>query len=150
MDSNRPPYWFWRLDRWKLLAALLLALLALFMPVRGCGAPQVTPPDITLPEVALPEVQLPRIALPNLVGLKAGTPFALEGTGEPGGIVRIYDDGKLIGETVADADGKWKFTLSVSATPRPQACRIWGSSPCSLRSTGGEANRVGCSPLWAS
>ena len=110
MRFTHPPFWFWRLDRWKLLAALLLALLALLMGLRGCGAPQVQAPDI-----ALPEVQLPKITLPSVAGLRAGEPVDFDGTAAPGAKVQIYDGDKMIGETVADADGKWRFSLPALA-----------------------------------
>ena len=110
MRFTHPPFWFWRLDRWKLLAALLLALLALLMALRGCGAPQVQAPEITLTEV-----QLPKITLPAVAGLRAGEPIDLEGTVAPGAKVQLFDGDKLLGETVADADGKWRFSLPALA-----------------------------------
>ena len=86
MRFTHPPFWFWRLDRWKLLAALLLALLALLMALRGCGAPQVQ-----APEIALPDVQLPKITLPSVAGMRAGEPIDLDGTAAPGAKVQISE-----------------------------------------------------------
>ncbi|WP_284336520.1 Ig-like domain-containing protein, partial [Comamonas sp. NoAH] len=34
----------------------------------------------------------------------------LMGTAKPGSVVTIYDNGKLLGSTTADGDGKWSFT----------------------------------------
>ncbi|WP_037383190.1 Ig-like domain repeat protein, partial [Serratia sp. DD3] len=36
----------------------------------------------------------------------------LNGTAEAGGIVKVYDDGKVIGSTKVGTDGKWSFTPS--------------------------------------
>ncbi len=135
MDANRPPYWFWKLDRWKLLAALLLALLALFMALRGCGTPAAE-----VPEVTRPEVQLPEVALPDLAGMNVGTPFDLEGTGEPGSTIRIYDGAKLVGETVVGADGKWKLSLPAL---------VAGAHRLLVRAFGADGLEIGASEPWA-
>jgi hypothetical protein len=37
----------------------------------------------------------------------------LSGTAGPGLVVRIYDDGQMIGSTVADSEGNWSFTTPV-------------------------------------
>ncbi|MGI8395914.1 BapA prefix-like domain-containing protein [Rhizobium sp. SA279] len=44
-------------------------------------------------------------------GVTNDTRPSLSGSGaEPNGVVKVYDKGVLVGETVADASGKWSFT----------------------------------------
>ena len=50
----------------------------------------------------------------NVLGVNGGltndkTP-TIKGTADKGSTVKIYDNGEYIGETIADANGKWEFT----------------------------------------
>jgi hypothetical protein len=101
MRTERPPYWFWRLDRWKLLLALLLLALAALVGLRGCGAPQVAAPTFSLP-----------VAGAQLV---AGALGDTAGTATAGARVRIFDGDRLLSETVAGPDGKWRLALPALA-----------------------------------
>ena len=52
-----------------------------------------------------PEIKLPA------AGLKAGEPITLEGTGEPGTTVTLYDGDKVVAETTVAPDGTWTLTV---------------------------------------
>ncbi len=102
MRYERPPYWFWPLDRWKLLLALLLGLLLLIFGPRACQAPAVqTVPSFTSPA--------------------ANSTFAhdaaieVTGQADANANVRIFDGDELLALSVADADGVWMATLPALA-----------------------------------
>ncbi len=101
MRFQRPPFWFWRFDRWNVLASALLASLALVLAVRMNGA--LTP---------TPEIQAPTSAQAAQL---AGQPFALSGAAAPGAKVQVFDGDTLLGETTADAGGNWKFAAPALA-----------------------------------
>ena len=54
--------------------------------------------------------QAPAIKLPA-AGLKAAEPLVLEGTGEPGTTVTLYDGDQVVAETVVGPDGTWTLTV---------------------------------------
>ncbi len=104
MRVEHPPYWFWRLDRWKLLLAALLALLALLLGLRGCGAPQAVAPTLSAPVAG---ARLIEGALGDVTGKAA-----------PGAVVRFFDGDTLLGETTADGQGNLRFAMpSLSLGP---------------------------------
>ena len=53
----------------------------------------------------------PEIKLPAAATLKAGEPIELEGTGEPGTTVTLYDGDQVVAETVVAPDGTWTLTV---------------------------------------
>ncbi len=103
MNTQRPPFWFHRLDRPKAAIGALLAVTALLLAVR------VNPP---------PQIVTPIIQAGPTASLVAGSPFTLAGTAAPGAKVQVYDGETLLGETTAGPDGTWQFsvpTLSAGA-----------------------------------
>ncbi|MBB4866269.1 hypothetical protein HNP46_005174 [Pseudomonas nitritireducens] len=48
----------------------------------------------------------------------------LSGKGKPGDSVRIYDNGKLLGEAQVDAQGKWSFSPSASLEEGPHSFTV--------------------------
>ena len=70
-------------------------------PVTVAEATAVTAPTAG----KAPEIELPAAAL------KAGEPIELEGTGEPGTTVTLYDGDQVVAETVVAPDGTWTLTV---------------------------------------
>lgn len=110
MAHDHTPYWFWPLDRWKLLLTLVLALLLLLV-----GA--MSQPGVTA--VMEPVLQQPASGS----AFAAGEPVQIEGIATPEQIVRILlcpvDDDDLpqcdeesaypLAEITADATGHWQL-----------------------------------------
>ena len=115
MPSQRPPFWFWRFDRWNVLVSALLALLALVLALRMNGAPTKTP-----------EIQAPT---PAQAAQLAGQPFELTGAAAPGAKVQLFDGDTLLGETTADASGNWKFAApALAAGPHTLVAKAFDAS----------------------
>ncbi|MHA7844958.1 Ig-like domain-containing protein [Serratia sp. D1N4] len=64
----------------------------------------------------------------------------LKGQAEVGAKVEIYDNGKKIGETTADAEGNWVFT--------PESELAEGEHSFTVRATDGAGNQSGSSEAW--
>ncbi len=100
-QNNRPRYWVSWFDRWHLwllLVLLLLACMALYLTM-NTPAPNVT------------------LSLANAnTNLQSDKPVTLAGTAPANSTVRVYEAGKLIGETRADANGNYSLTLANLAT----------------------------------
>ena len=47
--------------------------------------------------------------------LPTGQPIPLTGAAAPGTKIQIFDDGKLVAETIADKDGQWSLLLPAMA-----------------------------------
>jgi hypothetical protein len=80
-------------------------------PAAGAAAITPTAPGATqqAPAAAVPT---PQISSPQPgAELTTNSPGVLEGTGEPGATVRIYDGDKLVAELRVGADGKWRVAL---------------------------------------
>lgn len=75
-----------------------------------------TAPDITAPDA--PDIILVNDNVGTLTGPVGNgqatndSKPAMSGTGEPGATITVYDNGKAIGTTKVDAEGKWTFTPS--------------------------------------
>jgi len=84
-----------------------------------------TAPDLTAPDA--PDIVLVNDDVGTVTGpVGNGQPTndakpALSGTGEPGTTITVYDNGKAIGTTKVDADGKWTFTPSTALADGPHA-----------------------------
>ncbi len=111
MSYDHTPYWFWPLDRWKLLLTLVLALTLLLV-----GATH--PPEPTV-------VTVPVLLLPGPNSLFAeGEPVRIEGSAGAEQVVSVLlcptdADGLPqcdevsaypLAETTADATGQWRIT----------------------------------------
>lgn len=94
MSLIRPPYWSWRHDRLKLVIAVGLAAVALFLALRP---PAVVAPTITAPAAG--------------AVLDAAAPGEMMGTAAPGAVIAVFDGETLLGTTTAAADGTWRFAL---------------------------------------
>jgi len=103
MAADRPPYWRWELDRWKLMVTALLILVVLIGLSRGW---QAAPPTFIIPTFTAPA---PGAQLP------AAAPGDVIGSAGPGDTVRIFAGDVLLGETQADAAGAFRFTLPALA-----------------------------------
>jgi len=111
LAALRPRYWIPAIDRWSLAAPVLLVLVvtALAMlpapPVAAVRKTPVAPP----PRALAPSViESPR---PGTVFI-SGAIGDLAGTAEPGGLVRLYHDTQVLGQTVATAEGRFLFHLA--------------------------------------
>ncbi|WP_181377711.1 Ig-like domain-containing protein [Limnobaculum xujianqingii] len=56
-----------------------------------------------------------------------GTP-TLKGTAEQGSVVNIFDNGILLGSTIADSDGKWSFTPTAELSEGEHAFTVAGNT----------------------
>ena len=101
MRTERPPFWFWPLDRWKLLLALGLAL-AFLAGLRGCNAPaRIAAPVITSPAAG--------------AQLRTGALGDVAGTAAPRAAVHVFEGERLLANTTADTSGKWRFPMPALA-----------------------------------
>jgi endonuclease YncB( thermonuclease family) len=84
------------------------------------GAPPTPTPTSPKPTVPAPTATVaprPTVVPPTLAGLSdggqwpAGKPGELSGTAAPGTKIQIFDGDKLLGETTAGPDGKWRLAL---------------------------------------
>lgn len=94
-QNNRPRYWVAWYDRWHLWLVLLLILLLCMALYLGMST---APPNVTL-------------TLAN-ASLQADKPIVLNGTAPAKTLVQLYDGTQLLGETRADANGNYSFTIS--------------------------------------
>ena len=77
----------------------------------GQEAAASEPVALTIRPVATPVPPPAITSLPSGASIGAGEPLLLEGTAAPGATVQFYDGETLLGETAADAAGKWRFEL---------------------------------------
>ncbi|MDH7487439.1 MAG: Ig-like domain-containing protein, partial [Anaerolineae bacterium] len=77
---------------------------AVALTVRPVATPVPTPKPTPVPTPAI-------VSLPAGASIGAGEPLLLEGTAAPGATVQLYDGEKLLGETTADAVGRWRFQV---------------------------------------
>lgn len=94
LKNNRPRYWVGWYDRWHLPLALLLVLLACLLGY--LIALPVPPPTL-------------QSAKPGTV--QAGQALELTGTAPSSSVVRLWDGGRRLDETRADASGVFKFIV---------------------------------------
>lgn len=153
MQPQRPPFWEWPLDRLNvlLITGALLALLLLSVvnygiqrraayfslptpapeamttvsPTAQAAQPQSTAdvsPGIT---PAVPAAMTPLSIVKPRHGTQMAAPLArLEGTAPPGAVVVIFDNNRRLGDTVADAQGKWTLDLSAPLTEGDHLLRV--------------------------
>lgn len=133
MRLDRPPYWYWGLDRWNILVSVAL-LAAVLVTGMSTSAPQpaATPTPVASPTATAvgPAVQATptpvapsptaTVPPPTFAGLAEGAQLVggvstLSGTAPAGAPVKLFADGQLIGETVAGPDGKWTLPLPALA-----------------------------------
>jgi len=136
MGMDRPPYWFWELDRWNLLVTALLIVVVLLVGLRGCHAPQPSPivptltapaptsekpaltPIPTMPVAGVAPPPSPAAVIPGFTGLTDGATLlvaelrAISGTAAPNTQVRVMEGNRAVAEAVADAAGHWQVDLS--------------------------------------
>jgi len=123
MRLDRPPYWYWGLDRWNILvsvalvAAILITNASTAVPPPAPATPLPSPPATALPTAPVATATVPP---PTFAGLADGAQLvagvsALSGTAPAGAAVRLFADDRLIGETVAGPDGKWNLPLPALA-----------------------------------
>ena len=107
---GKPRYWIPGYDRWSLIAPGLLVLivaLLFVLPRPGVNAVpryRPVPPRV----LAVTTILTP---LPGSV-FRVGQVGDLNGTAEPGSLVRLYYGTQAIGQTVAAADGRYRFQLA--------------------------------------
>jgi len=112
MRIDRPPYWLWQFDRWNLLVAVVLLAAVVVTAATGGGAPAAITPTITQPTAG--------------AALDYAAPGALAGRAAPGARVRIYDGDILLGETVADQAGTYRFSLpTLGPGPHTLTTRVY-------------------------
>ena len=97
MSPQRRHYWDWRLDRWNLLIALLLALVLLLVAARTCQSPQTVAPVISSPAAD--------------AVLIAGALGDISGRAGPNTTVRVVEGADILAETTANANGDWRAAL---------------------------------------
>jgi hypothetical protein len=93
------PYWERPLDVVKLLTAIVLAILLLTVPQQCRSAPAT---------VSAPVFSQPA----DGAELQSGHPLVLEGQADPGARIAVYDGDRLVGETTAGDDGRWRLELT--------------------------------------
>lgn len=135
MRIDRPPYWYWQLDRWNILVAvLLLGAVAATAATGGASAPAAVTPTITQPAAG--------------AALDYAAPGAITGRAAPGARVRIFDGDIFLGETVADQAGYYHFSLPTLAPgPHSLTTRVYdargnllaSSEPVTINIVGGPA-----------
>ena len=70
----------------------------------------------------------PEIKRPAAAALKVGEPVVLEGTGEPGTTVTLYDGDQVVAETVVAPDGTWTITVPpLAAGTHSLAAKLLGA-----------------------
>ncbi|GEM_PF-1593445 len=93
-------------------------------PSPTATVPTPTPP----PPTATPTPTVVPLTLPGLTEgsqLPAGLPSEWTGIALPGAKIQIYDGDKLLGETTAGPDGKWRLVLpGLTAGPHSLSARI--------------------------
>ncbi|MCX7670891.1 MAG: Ig-like domain-containing protein, partial [Anaerolineae bacterium] len=133
MRLDRPPYWYWGLDRWNILVSAVL-LAAVLITGTGAPAPQptatptpiaeatatATAPVVQISPTAVAATATATVSPPALTGLAEGAQLiagvsTLAGTAPAGAPVKLFADGQLIGETVAGPDGRWSLPLPMLA-----------------------------------
>ena len=102
MYTAKRPYWDRKKDRWTLLVAGVLLLVAIWMKASNFGMP---------PEVVAPVITAPAADSAVL----AGQPGVLTGVAAPNAPVRVLDDDVTLGETTADVDGQWRVAVPALA-----------------------------------
>ena len=102
MYTAKRPYWDRKKDRWTVLVAVVLLLVAIWMRASNFGMP---------PEVVAPVITAPAADSAVL----AGQPGVLTGVAAPNAPVRILDDDVTLGETTADVDGQWRVAVPALA-----------------------------------
>ena len=124
MRNWRPRYWIPVADTFRVIVAIVLAIIIILLLLRACNtvAPTLVGPSASTPVVT-------------------GQPIDLSGTAAPNAVVRVFDGDTLIGETKADANGNWKLALStglgvgahdLTARVFRDNTQIAGSAPLSL------------------
>lgn len=130
MRFDRPPYWYWGLDRWNALIAVAL-LAAILITNASTGVPPPAPampiaPAPATPAAAVAQVSSTPVAAtatvppPTFANLAEGAQLApgvsmLSGTAPAGAVVRLFAGDRLIGETMAGPDGRWSMPLPALA-----------------------------------
>ena len=81
-----------------------------------------------VPSAAPGAGKAPEIKRPVAAALKAGEPVVLEGTGEPGTTVTLYDGDQVVAETVVAPDGTWTITVPpLAAGTHSLAAKLLGA-----------------------
>ena len=81
-----------------------------------------------VPSAAPVAGKAPEIKRPVAAALKAGEPVVLEGTGEPGTTVTLYDGDQVVAETVVAPDGTWTMTVPpLAAGTHSLAAKLLGA-----------------------
>ena len=81
-----------------------------------------------VPSVAPGTAKAPEIKRPVAAALKAGEPVVLEGTGEPGTTVTLYDGDRVVADTVVAPDGTWTITVPpLTAGAHSLAAKLLGA-----------------------
>ena len=86
-------------------------------------------PDAAATAVTAPVAgKVPEIKRPAAAALKVGEPVVLEGTGEPGTTVTLYDGDQVVAETVVAPDGTWTITVPpLAAGTHSLAAKLLGA-----------------------
>lgn len=106
----RPRFWIPGYDRWSLIAPGLLGLIVALLCVLPKPPVAVVPRHRPVPPrvLAVTTILTP---LPGSV-FRVGHVADLEGTAEPGSLVRLYYGTQAIGQTVVAVDGRYRFGIS--------------------------------------
>ena len=122
MNNLRPRYWIPVADTFRVIVAIVLAIIIILLLLRACNT--VTP-TIVGPSAGAQPV--------------TGQPIDLSGVATPNAVVRVFDGNTPIGETTADANGNWKLTL-------PAGLGV-GTHDLTARVFRGNAQVAGSAPL---
>ncbi len=128
MRFDRPPYWYWGLDRWNTLVVVAL-LVAILITNASTGVPPPVPAMPVAPATATPAAAVAQVsptpatttvAPPTFADLAEGARLmpgvsTLSGTAPAGAVVRLFAGDRLIGETMAGPDGRWSMPLPALA-----------------------------------
>ena len=90
------------------------------LTVRPVATPLPTPKPTPVPT---PVVAPAITSLPGGASIAAGEPLLLEGTAAPGATMQLYDGERLLGETTADAVGRWRFQVPTPLAAGEHALR---------------------------
>ncbi len=116
-------------DLFKLIVALVLLAILIWLLLRACGAPArplvtETPPAATTPPPsaqpttpATAAVVAPQITSPLDGAQIIGSTLTVSGTGQPGSLLDFVDLGNVRDHVLVDSSGKWSLQTPLEVGP---------------------------------